>query len=390
VVQWQATVEGVVKHDPLRMLPTAFAGRSVFVTGHTGFKGSWLSLWLTRLGARVTGYALPPSTDPNAFAALGVREILSAHHEGDIRDSESLNRAMSVCAPDVVLHLAAQPLVRASYLQPRETFDVNVVGTASVLDAVRALGRPCAVVVVTSDKCYDNREQVFGFRESDALGGLDPYSASKGAAELVVASYRHSFFAPERAQEHGVRLASVRAGNVIGGGDWAQDRIVADIVRSLSRGQPVPVRNPRSLRPWQHVLEPLGGYLLLAARMLAAPGDTYLGDAWNFGPSSVEVVTVGELVDIFVSAWGSGSWQDASLAGQPHEARLLRLSIDKTVALLGWRPRWSVRQAVRRTALWYRHFYDHPPAMPTEGTMRASCLTDIADYEAAWESLTDA
>ena len=387
--QWQATVEGVVNPDPLRLLPTAFAGRSVFVTGHTGFKGSWLSLWLTRLGARVTGYALPPSTDPNAFAALGVREILSAHHEGDIRDGTRLNQAMSACAPDVVLHLAAQPLVRASYLEPRETFEVNVVGTASVLDAVRALGRPCAVVVVTSDKCYDNREQVFGFRESDALGGLDPYSASKGAAELVVASYRHSFFAPECVLEHGVRLASVRAGNVIGGGDWAQDRIVADIARSLSRGQPVPVRNPRSLRPWQHVLEPLGGYLLLAARMLVAPDDTTLGDAWNFGPSSVEVVTVGELVDLFVSAWGSGSWQDASLAGQPHEARLLRLSIDKAVALLGWRPRWSVRQAVRRTALWYRHFYDHPPVMLTEGTMRTSCLADMADYEAAWGALSD-
>ncbi|HEX7500265.1 MAG TPA: CDP-glucose 4,6-dehydratase, partial [Polyangia bacterium] len=259
--------------DPLRELPAAFAGRSVFVTGHTGFKGAWLSLWLSRLGARVTGYALAPSTEPSAFVAGGVRDVLAAHHEADIRDGERLVQAMRACTPDVVLHLAAQPLVRASYEQPRETFDVNVVGTASVLDAVRALGRPCVVVVVTSDKCYDNREHVFGYRETDPLGGLDPYSASKGAAEIVVASYRQSFFPSERVRAHGVKLASVRAGNVIGGGDWAQDRIVADIARSLSSGRPVPVRNPLSLRPWQHVLEPLGGYLLLAARMQAAPDD---------------------------------------------------------------------------------------------------------------------
>ena len=367
--------------DPLRELPTAFAQRSVFVTGHTGFKGSWLSLWLSRLGARVTGYALAPSTDPSAFVAAGVREVLCAHHEADIRDGARLAQAMRACAPDVVLHLAAQPLVRLSYEQPRETFDVNVVGTASVLDAVRALGRPCAVIVVTSDKCYDNREHTWGYRETDPLGGLDPYSASKGAVELLVASYRHSFFPPERAIQHGVKLASVRAGNVIGGGDWAQDRIMADAARSLSSGQPVQVRNPRSLRPWQHVLEPLGGYLLLAARMLTAPDGARLADAWNFGPSGLEVVTVGELVDLFVAAWASGSWQDASLGGQPHEAQLLRLSIDKAVTLLGWRPRWSVSEAVRRTALWYRSFYQQASAARTPGSMREACLADIADYQ---------
>ncbi len=372
--------------DPLRELPAAFAGRSVFVTGHTGFKGAWLSLWLSRLGARVTGYALAPSTEPSAFVAGGVRDVLAAHHEADIRDGERLAQAMRACAPDVVLHLAAQPLVRASYEQPRETFDVNVVGTASVLDAVRALGRPCAVVVVTSDKCYDNREHVFGYRETDALGGLDPYSASKGAAEIVVASYRQSFFPSERVRAHGVKLASVRAGNVIGGGDWAQDRIVADIARSLSSGRPVPVRNPLSLRPWQHVLEPLGGYLLLAARMQAAPDDARLTDAWNFGPSSVEVVTVGALADLFIAAWGSGNWQEVSLDGQPHEARLLRLSIDKAVTMLGWRPRWSVGEAVRRTALWYRGFYQQSPATRTPGSMRDGCLAEISDYEAAWET----
>jgi CDP-glucose 4,6-dehydratase len=353
----------------------------VFVTGHTGFKGSWLSLWLSRLGARVTGYALAPSTEPSAFIAAGVRDVLSAHHEADIRDGARLAQAMRDSAPDVVLHLAAQPLVRVSYQQPRETFDVNVVGTASVLDAVRALHRPCAVVVITSDKCYDNREHTWGYRETDPLGGGDPYSASKGAAEIVVASYRHSFFPPERVHEHGVRLASARAGNVIGGGDWAQDRIVADIARSVSSGQPVQVRNPRSLRPWQHVLEPLGGYLLLAARMLTTPDGVRLADAWNFGPSGLEVVTVGALVDLFLAAWGSGSWQDASAGGQPHEAQLLRLSIDKAVTLLGWRPRWSVSEAVRRTALWYRRFYQQGPAVRAAGSMRDACLAEIADYE---------
>ena len=383
--QWPAALEGVVVADPLSELTGAFAGRSVFVTGHTGFKGSWLSLWLSRMGARVTGYALAPPTDPCAFVACGVREILAAHHEADIRDSERLNRAMRTCGPDVVLHLAAQPLVRASYEQPRETIDVNVVGTASVLDAVRALGRPCAVIVVTSDKCYDNHEHVFGYRETDPLGGSDPYSASKGAAEIVVASYRQSFFPPERVKSHGVRLASVRAGNVIGGGDWAQDRIVADAARSLSIGQPVPVRNPRSTRPWQHVLEPLGGYLLLAARMLAEPDDARLADAWNFGPSSLEAVTVGELVDLFVAAWASGSWKDASLGEQPHEARLLRLSIDKAVSQLGWRPRWPVHEAVRRTAVWYRRYYEQSPAKRNAGAMRECSLADIADYQAGWK-----
>ena len=315
-------------------LPSAFAGKSVFVTGHTGFKGAWLALWLSRLGARVTGYALAPPTQPSTF-------------------------------------------------EPRETFDVNVIGTASVLDAVRALERPCVVIVITSDKCYENREQVFGYRETDPMGGFDPYSASKGAAEIVVSSYRQSFFPAEREASHGVRLASVRAGNVIGGGDWAQDRIVADIARSLSADQPVPVRNPRAIRPWQHVLEPLGGYLLLAARMLAGSDGARLAEAWNFGPSSVEVVTVGELVDLFVSAWGSGSWKDTSTPGQVHEAHLLRLSIDKAVTLLGWRPRWAVRETVRRTATWYRTFYERREAERMPGFMRESCLGDIANYQSS-------
>lgn len=385
MVQREGAVESLVS-DPLQLLPAAFAGKSVFVTGHTGFKGAWLTLWLTRLGARVTGYSLPPPTQPSTFVAAGVREVLAQHHEADIRDGARLAKAMHAAAPDVVFHLAAQPLVRASYAEPRETFDVNVIGTASVLDAVRALGRPCAVVIITSDKCYENREQVFGYRETDPMGGFDPYSASKGAAEIVVSSYRQSFFPSlpaEREASHGVRLASARAGNVIGGGDWAQDRIVADIARNLSAGHPVPVRNPRAIRPWQHVLEPLGGYLLLAARMLAGPDGARLAEAWNFGPSSVESVTVGQLVDLFVSAWGSGSWKDTSTPGQVHEAHLLRLSIDKAVTLLGWRPRWAVRETVQRTATWYRTFYERGEADRTPGFMRENCLRDIADYESS-------
>jgi CDP-glucose 4,6-dehydratase len=376
-------LESVVS-DVLQVLPTAFAGKSVFVTGHTGFKGAWLALWLSRLGARVTGYSLPPPTQPSTFVAAGVRDMVAQHHEGDIRDGARLKQAMAVAAPDVVFHLAAQPLVRAGYVDPRETFDVNVMGTVSVLDAVRTLARPCVVIVITSDKCYENREQVFGYRETDPMGGHDPYSASKGATELVVSSYRQSFFSAGAADQ-GVRLASVRAGNVIGGGDWASDRIVADIARSLSIGQPVPVRNPRAIRPWQHVLEPLGGYLLLAARMLADPDSQALAEAWNFGPSSVEVVSVGELVDLFISAWGSGSWNDISTPGQVHEAQLLRLGIDKAVTRLGWRPRWPVRETVRRTALWYRAFYERGPAQAGDATgfMREGCLADIAAYQAS-------
>jgi CDP-glucose 4,6-dehydratase len=378
----QAALESLVS-DPLGLLPGAFAGRSVFVTGHTGFKGAWLSFWLSRLGARVTGYALPPPTQPSMFVAAGVRDLLAGHHEADIRDSHGLLQVMRTAEPEVVFHLAAQPLVRASYAEPRETFDVNVMGTINVLEAVRALAKPCVVIVITSDKCYENREHVFGYRETDAMGGYDPYSASKGAAELVVASYRQSFFAATSETSHGVRLASVRAGNVIGGGDWAQDRIVADIVRHLSAGRPVPVRSPHAVRPWQHVLEPLGGYLLLAARMLAGPEGVRLNGAWNFGPSSVEVVTVSELVDLFLSVWGSGSWKDESGAGQVHEAHLLRLSIDKAVTQLGWRPRWHARRTVERSALWYRAFYQRSEAERVPGFMRAACMADIAEYLAS-------
>lgn len=358
-------------------LQDVFAGRSVLVTGHTGFKGSWLALWLSALGARVTGYALPPPTEPSNFGLSGVQDLLAAHHVADIRDGERLHSVLNAAQPDVIFHLAAQALVRDSYAQPRETFEVNTIGTVSVLEAVRVYKRPCVVVVITSDKCYENREHVWGYREIDRLGGHDPYSASKGAAEIALAAYRRSFFPRERLAEHGVKLAAARAGNVIGGGDWARDRIVADVARALAAGQPVAVRNPRAIRPWQHVLEPLSGYLMLASRMLASD-DPIWCTAWNFGPLPGDDVPVSQLVDMFIGAWGGGRWQDVSDPQELHEAATLRLSIDKAVAQLGWRPRWTVAEAVRRTAAWYRTAY-----ASRGGSMRQACLDDIAAYESA-------
>jgi CDP-glucose 4,6-dehydratase len=359
-------------------LADAFKGRRIFMTGHTGFKGSWLALWLHKLGAQVFGYSLAPPTEPNNFELSGVRALLAAHHESDIRDAARLAQALNDAEPEVVFHLAAQALVREGYARPRETFDTNVLGTANLLEAVRMRRKPCVAIVVTSDKCYaPDGGGPAGHRETDPLGGEDPYSASKAAAEHVVAAYRRAFFPPEGLARHGVKVASVRAGNVIGGGDWAKDRIVTDIVRSLAAQRPVPVRNPRAVRPWQHVLEPLGGYLTLAARMLASD-DPHWPDAWNFGPRGAGDVPVVEVVNQIIAAWGAGTWQDVSDARQPPETAVLRLSIEKAVRELGWSPRWDLREAVRRTAAWYRAYYENPGA-----DMRPACLDDIAAYEAA-------
>jgi CDP-glucose 4,6-dehydratase len=357
----------------------AFRGRPVLVTGHTGFKGSWLSLWIARLGARVTGYALPPPTRPSLFEAGGVRARLTAHWEADVRDRTALRAALAEATPDVVFHLAAQPIVRRSYASPVETFDVNVLGTAVLLDAVRELGLRCAVVVVTSDKCYENREPSRPRRESDRLGGDDPYSASKAAAEIVVESYRRSYFPPADAARHGVLLSTARAGNVIGGGDWAEDRIVPDCVRALGDGQPVAVRNPRSRRPWQHVLEPLAGYLTLAAALLGTDAPRF-AEAWNFGPRPDDEATVCEVVDAFLGEWGNGTWAERPEAEAPTEAARLRLSIDAAVRRLGWSPRWALAEAIRRTARWYRR---HADGGGVPGAMAEACLAEIADYEAA-------
>jgi len=344
--------EAGAARDELR---AAYRGRRVFLTGHTGFKGGWLAVWLSELGAEVTGYALPPDTRPSFFATAGVADCCR-HVVGDIRDLAALSRALREARPDFVFHLAAQSLVRRSYEQPLETVETNVMGTAHLLESVRQERLRCAVVVVTSDKCYENQEWVYGYREHEPMGGHDVYSMSKGAAELLVSSYRRSFFPPAELSRHGVALATARAGNVIGGGDWAQDRLVPDIVRALSAGLPVPVRNPGSVRPWQHVLEPVGAYLLLGARLSGTGTDhpERLCEAWNFGPLPDATVSVRQLVERMVHHWGGGSWEDRSDPGAPHEAGLLSLSIEKAQRRLGWKPRWSFEDAVRHTAHWYR------------------------------------
>ena len=331
-------------------------GRTVFVTGHTGFKGSWLCLWLQSLGAHVHGYSLAPPTKPNLFTICGIAQFLEQHHEADIRDEARLLSAMRQAAPDVVLHLAAQSVVREGYRTPLESFDVNVMGTATVLECVRKLDRPCAVLAVTSDKCYENREQVWGYRECDPMGEKDPYSASKGAAELVIHSYRHSFFPPERLHKHGVKLASARAGNVIGGGDFTPDALVVDAITALAEGQPVQVHNPHAFRPWNHVLQALSGYLHLAGRLLQSD-DPQLCSGWNFGPLPGNELPVREIVELLIQEWGEGTWVDVSDPHQPHESQILRLAIDKAMWQLGWRPRWNVQQSLRETVRWYQAYF---------------------------------
>jgi len=352
---------------------SVLCGKRVFVTGHTGFKGSWLAIWLKKLGASVYGFSLPPPTELSNYVLSNVSGVLDGETIGDIRDRALIRSVCASFAPDVVFHLAAQALVRDSYTIPFETFDVNVMGTASVLDAVCAMKRPCAVICITTDKCYENREQVWGYRECDPMGGHDPYSASKGAAELLIASYRSSFFNPHKFARHGVQLASARAGNVIGGGDWARDRLVTDIVAALVAGHPVPVRNAQAIRPWQHVLDPLSGYLTLASSMLKK-ADPKWCEGWNFGPISGTEFTVGKLVDAFVDAWGAGSWVDQSTPDQPHEASILRLSIEKAGWHLGWRPRWSCEEMVKRTAQWYRS------VLREGGDARKACESDVVEY----------
>jgi CDP-glucose 4,6-dehydratase len=350
-----------------------YEGRSVLVTGHTGFKGSWLALWLHDLGAKVHGYALPPPTTPSNFEASRVRELCASHTEGDVRDSARLEQTLRSTAPEVIFHLAAQALVRDGYRRPAETFDVNVMGTVRLLDAVRVIGRPVSMVIVTSDKCYQSSEQMQGHRESDPMGGDDPYSASKGATELVVAAFRRSFFPPERLVQHGVKLSSARAGNVIGGGDWGRDRVVTDAVLALRAGQPVPVRNPHAVRPWQHVLEPLSGYLTLAQR-LGTSDDPRWASAWNFGPAEAGAIPVSRLVETFIESWGKGGWEATSGADLFRERAVLRLSAERAAAELGWRPRWTVLEAVTRAASWYRAFYQG------SHDIRDRCREDIRGY----------
>lgn len=334
---------------------SALAGKTVLVTGHTGFKGSWLAVWLHMLGARVTGVALDPAIARDNYVLTGIGSRIDADLRADVRDRDAMMRVFDGCMPEVVFHLAAQPLVRRSYAEPALTYETNVMGTVNVLEAIRATQSVRAAVMVTSDKCYENREQRRGYVEDDPMGGYDPYSSSKGAAELAIASWRRSFFNPkDYGKSHHVSLASVRAGNVIGGGDWADDRIVPDCIRALEAGQPVGLRNPAAVRPWQHVLEPLGGYLLLAARMLESP--TEYCEAWNFGPDTDGVTTVGELAGKVVARYGSGTVADMSDPAAVYEARLLTLDITKAQRRLHWRPRLDIDRAVAMTVDWYRRY----------------------------------
>lgn len=359
--------------DALVSFVDAFEGRRVLLTGHTGFKGSWLTLWLHQLGAIVTGFALSPPTHPNNFDESRVGELLSGEYRADIRDRDAVVKALEASDPEVVLHLAARTVVRESYADPLDTISANVVGTAAVLDAIRIRAKRCAVVVVSSDKCYANDESGRLFVEEDRLGGDDPYSASKGAVEVITHSYLRSFFPPEELDRHGVALASARAGNVIGGGDWTPDGLVADVMRALRDGNRVVVRRPTAVRPWQHVLEPLSGYLTLAARLLGPGAGAFCG-AWNFGPEESSCETVAQVVDRLVTRWGDGEWEARTDPSDPHEANILRLSSAKARQHLGWRSRWTTEQAIDRTVAWYRRYETDRRAA------REACLTDLAGY----------
>jgi len=334
-------------------LPLAdfYRGRRVLVTGHTGFKGSWLCEWLLELGAEVTGISLEPDTEPALFNQLDLAQRVR-HHIGDVRDFEVVQKVLNEARPDVIFHLAAQPLVRRSYKDPVETYQTNMVGTLNLLEALRGYEHPCSAVIVTTDKCYENTGRTDGYRENDPLGGYDPYSASKACAEIITSSYRRSFF-----QNSPVRIASARAGNVIGGGDWAADRIVPDCMRSLIGGQPVAVRNRSAIRPWQHVLEPLGGYLMLALHLhpeVDVTGeDRAKLDSFNFGPLPAAQRSVQDLVEEVLLHW-PGTWQDFTPSEAPHEAAVLTLDISKAKEVLGWEPRWSFEAAITETVFWYR------------------------------------
>ncbi len=363
------------------MFADAFRNRRVLVTGHTGFKGAWLSQWLLDLGAEVHGLALAPDTTPSLFTVLGLERSLASHRLCDVRDAAAVHAAVAAIRPEIVLHLAAQPLVRLSYRQPAATWATNVQGTVHVLEALRAVGGVRACVVVTSDKCYENREQVWGYRENEAMGGHDPYSSSKGAAELAVTSWRRSFFHDPA----GLRLASGRAGNVIGGGDWSADRIVVDFVTAIAAGRSLSLRNPNATRPWQHVLEPLSGYLWLAARLLADDG-ARLAEGWNFGPADASVTTVRDLAERLVAAWGQGRVEIPGNAGQPHEAGLLKLDVSKAAAQLGWRGVWDVQRTVAETVAWYKAH--HQRSADLRDLTRSQIATYTADARTAGQAWT--
>jgi CDP-glucose 4,6-dehydratase len=351
--------------------PSFWQGKRVFLTGHTGFKGSWMSLWLQSLGAELTGFSLEPPTQPSLFdvarVADGMRSII-----GDVRDLSGLQAALQQAKPEIVIHMAAQALVRYSYQNPVETYATNVMGTVHLLESVRTTPGVKSVVIVTTDKCYENREWVWGYRENEPMGGYDPYSNSKGCAELVTAAYRNSYFNPEQYSEHGVAVATGRAGNVIGGGDWAQDRLIPDMLRAVSKGDAVMIRSPHSIRPWQHVLEPLSGYMTLAERLYL--DGTAFAESFNFGPYDSDAKPVEWIIERLCQVWGGGASWRLDGQPQPHEATYLKLDCSKAHSRLAWRQRWNLEQAIEKIVHWHQ-------AGNKGCDMRDTTLAQIASYQ---------
>ena len=332
-----------------------YKGKRVLVTGHTGFKGSWLSIWLHELGAEVVGVALDPSSDKDNYVLSGIGSKLKADIRADIRDGEKMKQIFAEYQPEIVFHLAAQPLVRLSYDIPVETYEANVMGTIHVMEAIRATESVKVGVMITTDKCYENKEQIWGYREDEPMGGYDPYSSSKGAAEIAINSWRRSFFNPaDYGKKHHVSLASVRAGNVIGGGDWALDRIIPDCIRALEADKTIEIRSPKAIRPWQHVLEPLSGYMLLAAKMWDEP--TAYCEGWNFGPRTESIANVWSVASKLIANYGKGELKDVSDPNALHEAKLLMLDINKAHFKLGWEPRMNIGQCMTMVADWYKRY----------------------------------
>lgn len=343
-------------------------GKRVLLSGHTGFKGAWMSLWLDSMGAKVQGFALAPPTSPSLFEEAKVGDLIQSNL-GDIRDFAATAKVVKEFKPEIVFHMAAQPLVRYSYDEPLETYATNVMGTAHLLESIRAIDSVRAVVNVTTDKCYENREWVWGYREDEAMGGYDPYSSSKACSELVTAAYRQSFL-----DKAGIAVATARAGNVIGGGDWAKDRLIPDILRAFANKQPVSIRNPNSIRPWQHVLEPLSGYLLLAEKLCAEPAS--FSQAWNFGPKDDDAKPVGWIVESMASKWGKEASWSFDEGNHPHEAHYLKLDISKARQSLGWSPRWSLDQALDHTVEWHMAWIQGKD-------VRSQCIKQIEAYLAS-------
>ena len=348
--------------------PIFWRNKKVFLTGHTGFKGSWLSLWLVSMGAKVTGYALVPNTTPNLFDVLDIDSLIEKSHIADIRDLTDLQNAMSEAKPDVIIHMAAQPLVRYSYANPVETYATNVMGTVHVLESVRHTSSVRATVVVTTDKCYENNELVWGFRENEPMGGYDPYSNSKGCAELVTSAYRQSYFSDPNSIN---KVASARAGNVIGGGDWSEDRLIPDAIKAFEANVPLMVRNPSATRPWQHVLEPLSGYLILAQALYAQRPAFAVG--WNFGPRNEDNRSVQEVVDLLISGWGETARWKKEGSEQPHETHFLKLDCSKARSQLGWVPKWNLEKATQKIIEWQK-------AYQAKEKMQKVSLSQINDY----------